>query len=109
MAKIVFIILFIILGATFCTLNRQEIFLRYFFGWNTGSFPLYLLVLTSIVAGMAVGISVGWGERRKLRAQSRDLGRRVKTLKEEIETLTPKEEIAEPQKESLEGKNPPEA
>ena len=38
MIKIIFLILLIILGATFSTLNRQEISLHYFWGWHTGSF-----------------------------------------------------------------------
>ena len=97
MIRIFFIILFIIAVGTFCTLNRQEISLRYFFGWNTGSFPLYLLILISLVAGIVVGFAVGWGERWKLRAKARNLGDQAKTLKEEVETLVPKEEsLAEP-------------
>ena len=40
MIKIVFLILLIILGATFSTLNRQEISLHYFWGWNIGSFSI---------------------------------------------------------------------
>jgi uncharacterized integral membrane protein len=105
--KIIFIILFIILGATFCTLNRQEIALRYFFGWHTGSFPLFLLILISLVAGMVVGFSMGWGERRKLRAKGRDLRERVKALKEEIERQPSKEETPEPSTESPETPQPP--
>ena len=96
MAKIIFIIILIILGATFSTLNRQEIALRYFFGWQTGSFPLFLLILIALVAGMGVGFSMGWGERRKLRAKARDLGERVKALREEIEPQPSKEENPDP-------------
>jgi uncharacterized integral membrane protein len=89
LTKIILIIVLIILGATFCTLNREEISLRYFFGWNTSSFPLFLLILASLFAGMVLGFSVGWRERRKLRAQARDLRERVKALREEVETPTP--------------------
>ena len=107
MVKIIFIILLIILGATFCTMNRQEIFLRYFFGWSTGSFPLYLLILTSLVAGIVVGFSVGWGERWKLRAKARELGKQIKTLKDDIETLTPKEDGPEPSEKVPDSGTPP--
>jgi len=107
MAKIIFVIIFIVIGATFCTLNRQEIALRYFFGWHTGSFPLFLLILIALIAGMGVGFSTGWGERRKLRAQARELGERVKALKEEIESQPSKEESPEPSTGSPEAPKPP--
>lgn len=92
--KIVLILLFIFLGAIFCTFNRQEISLRYF-GWNTGSFPLFILILVSLVGGMIVGFSVGWGERWKLRAKSREMGERVDTLQADLETLTPQRKTPE--------------
>ncbi len=75
----------IILGATFCSLNRQEIVLRYFFGWSTGSFPLFLLIIISLLIGSAIGLSMGWGERRKLRAEAKQLRRRMQELEEEME------------------------
>jgi uncharacterized integral membrane protein len=89
-------IILVILGATFCALNRQEISLRYFFGWSTSLFPLFLLILGSIVAGMIVGFLVGWGGRRKLRAQVRDLEKQAEALRVESATLAPKEEGPEP-------------
>ncbi len=92
MIKIFLVVLFVIVVAAFCTLNRQEISLRYFFGWHTGSFPLYLLILISLVAGIVVGFAVGWGERWKLRVKARNLGDQVQILKEEVETPVPKEE-----------------
>ncbi len=107
MVKIIFIILLIILGATFCAMNRQEVFLRYFFGWSTESFPLYLLILTSLMAGIVVGFSVGWGERWKLRAKARELGKRVKALKDDIETPTPREESPETEEKAQESGTSP--
>ena len=96
MARIVLIILGVIVVATFCTLNRQEISLRYFFGWNTVLFPFFLLILASLIAGMVVGFFLGWGKRWKLRAEARVLGKQLKALREEIETLTLKEKGPEP-------------
>ena len=107
MAKIFLLIFFIILVATFCALNRQDIFLRYFFGWKTGSFPLFLLILASVVAGMVVGFLVGWRERWKLRSKARDLGERLKALKNEIESLLPKEGAPEPSPKTPEGGKTP--
>ena len=54
MIKIILAVLFVILAATFSTLNREEISLRYFFGWATGPFPLFFLVLACLVIGMAL-------------------------------------------------------
>ena len=92
MIKIVFLILLIILGATFATLNRQDISLHYFWGWNTGPFPLYVFILASLLLGMIVGFSYGWKKRWELRSRARDLGERAKALKNDLQTLTPKEE-----------------
>jgi len=94
--KIILAALFIILAATFSSLNREEITLRYFFGWSTAPFPLFLLLLASLVAGMALGFSVDWGERWKLRAKARELGGRVKRLQDEIQSLSSKEKPPEP-------------
>jgi uncharacterized integral membrane protein len=85
-------IILVILGATFCSLNRQEISLRYFFGWNSRPFPLFLLILGSVVGGMIVGSLIGWGGRRKLRAEVRDLEKQAEALKEENASRQPKEE-----------------
>ena len=95
MIKIVIAALFIILAATFSTLNREEVTLRYFFGWSTPSFPLFLLLLASLVAGMVLGFSVDWGERWKLRSKARELGAHVKVLRDEIEPLTVQEKPSE--------------
>ncbi|HYB21166.1 MAG TPA: LapA family protein [Thermodesulfobacteriota bacterium] len=96
MVKIFIAALFIILAATFSTLNREEVTLRYFFGWSTPPFPLFLLLLASLVVGMVLGFSVDWRERWKLRAKARALGVQVKVLRDEVESLTVKEETPEP-------------
>ncbi len=107
MVKIIFIILFIILGATFCTLNQQEISLTYFFGWQTRPFPLYFLILISLIAGMVMGFSTGWGKRRKLRTMARELGEQIKVLKADTEPQTSKAEHPEPSTKSTEAPKPP--
>jgi len=107
MIKIVFLILLIIGGATFATLNRQEISLHYFWGWNTGSFPLYIFILTSLVVGMIIGFSYGWKKRWELRSLARDLRKRAKTLKDDLQIITPKEEHPEEAKPSPEVGKPP--
>ncbi len=95
MFKVIIGALFIILLATFSTSNREEIILRYF-GWSTDSFPLFLLLLASLVAGMILGFSVDWGERWKLRAKVRELGERAKVIRDEIEGLTAQQKPPEP-------------
>jgi len=107
MIKIVFLIILIILGATFATLNRQEISLHYFWGWNTGPFPLYLFILGSLLVGMIIGFSYGWKKRWELRSRARDLGERAKALRNDLQTLTPKEEHPEEAKPSPEVGKPP--
>ena len=96
MIKIILAVFFVILAATFSAMNREEISLRYFFGWSTGSFPLFLLILISLVGGMILGFSVDWGERRKLRKKARRLGVQVKQLRKEIETQTAEKTPPEP-------------
>jgi uncharacterized integral membrane protein len=105
--KIIFLILLIILGATFSTLNRQEISLHYFWGWNTGTFPLYVLILASLLAGMVLGFAFGWKKRWELRSQTRDLGERAKALKNDLQTLARKEDPPEEASASPEVGKPP--
>lgn len=83
--KIFLLISLIFIGATFCSLNRQEILLRYFFGWSSGPFPLFLLIIISLLIGAAIGLSMGWGERRRLRGEAKKLKQRMKELEKEIE------------------------
>lgn len=85
LTKIFLFILLIILGATFCSLNRQEIVLRYFFGWSTGSFPLFFLIIIFLLTGSVIGLSIGWGERRRLRGEAKKLQERIKELEQEME------------------------
>ena len=107
MIKIVFLILLIILGATFATLNRQDISIRYFWGWDTGPFPLYIFILGSLMVGMIIGFSYGWKKRWELRSRARDLGERAKALRNDLQTITPKEEHPEEAKPSPEIGKPP--
>jgi uncharacterized integral membrane protein len=85
--KILLAAFFIIVIATFSTLNSEEVSLRYFFGWGTPPFPLFLLLLASLVGGMVLGFLVDWRERWKLRAKARELANRVSALREEINSL----------------------
>jgi len=94
--KVILAVLFVILTATFSAMNREEISLRYFFGWSTGSFPLFLLILISLVAGMILGFSVDWKERRKLRSKARRLRGQVRQLRKEIESRTAEKTLPTP-------------
>jgi uncharacterized integral membrane protein len=109
LTKIIIFILLIFIGATFCTLNQEEITLRYLFGWQMGPFPLFLLILGSLAVGLVLGFLIGWGGRWKLRAKGRDLDMKVKALREEMEALTnqPKEIPASSSQPPEEEKLPP--
>ena len=107
MIKIILLLLLIILAATFSTVNRQEISLQYFWGWHTGPFPLYVFILASLVVGMVMGFAFGWKKRWELRAQSRDLGESIKAVKNDLQTLTQKEEPPEVASPSPETGKPP--
>jgi uncharacterized integral membrane protein len=107
LAKVVLIILLIILVATFCTLNRQEISLHYFLGWNTVAFPLFLLLVASLFTGMIAGFVVGWIGRRSLQSEKRQLRKQLKALREEIENITRKEEGSTPSPPAPEINKPP--
>lgn len=87
MIRIIFSILIVFIVATFCTVNREEITIRYFFGWETPPFPIFVFILATLVAGMVVGFSVGWGERWKLGGKARVLTEKVRALREEVKTL----------------------
>ena len=95
MAKIILLVISVVIVATFSTMNQQEISLRYFFGWETVPFPLFLLILASLILGSILGFLIGLGDRWKLRMQARDLGKKAKALREEIETLAKKPEPPE--------------
>lgn len=92
--KITAILFLVILGATFSTLNRQEISLS-FFGLSTGPFPLFILVLAALIAGLAAGFSIGWKDRRQLRVLIRRLEGSAAPWPQEAERLS-REEKAEP-------------
>jgi uncharacterized integral membrane protein len=95
MIKIAFLILFIVLGTTFATLNDQEVSLHYFWGWKSGSFPLYIFILGSLLAGIILGFSYGWKKRWELRAEARRLKERAGALKDDLQTPALKEERPE--------------
>ena len=105
MLKFILLVLFIILGATFSVVNRQDIFLHYFFGFEAGPFPLFLLIFLFLGSGMVLGFSIGWGERRKLRAQARQFETQVAKLQDElIPFMAPKKPESPP---TQDASNPP--
>ena len=95
MVKIILAALFILLVTTFSSLNREDVTLRYFFEWSTGPFPMFLLLLISLVVGLILGFSIGWGERWKLRGKARELGERVKVLRDDVDSLNAREKSHE--------------
>jgi uncharacterized integral membrane protein len=81
------LVFLIFIGATFATVNREEVRIRFFFDWETGPIPFFLFIFIALGAGWVVGSLFGWGERRKLRNKGRELSDRIESLKEEVEAL----------------------
>jgi len=83
----VIILLFLV---TFGVKNSQSIQIYYYLNFQTGAFPLYVLVYLCVVIGIVVGMIVGIYDRI-------DMRRRVKRLQRENRQL--KEKVAEEEKE----------
>lgn len=83
--KTVFLTLLFILGITFSMENTQPLVLRYYFGVETPSIPLFLLVLFSILLGVllaGVGFLLDeWSLKRGLREKEREIASLEKELK----------------------------
>jgi uncharacterized integral membrane protein len=88
--KWIILIIVLLFLVTFGVKNSQPIQLYYHFTFETGAFPLYVLVYLSIVIGIIIGMIVGIAVRI-------DLRRKVKTLERENREL--KEKVVEEEKE----------
>ncbi|NNM59723.1 MAG: LapA family protein [Legionellales bacterium] len=80
--RYLFLMLIIVFGFTFACLNATTVNINYYIG--TASMPLSLLLVTTLVVGMVIGIlfSLGWVLKLKRKAY---LGRhKIKQLEHEL-------------------------
>ena len=88
--KSIIMVVILLFLVTFGVKNSQPIQIYYYLNFQTGAFPLYILVYLCIVIGIVIGMIVGIYDRI-------DLRRRVKRLERENREL--KEKAAEEEKE----------
>ena len=84
-AKLVILVLVFILAVSFASENTQPLTLRYYFNWETPSFPMYLLMFIPFFIGIVVGSLVGLGSRLRLKTTIRSLHKSKGELEEKLE------------------------
>jgi uncharacterized integral membrane protein len=83
-AKLVILVLVFILAVSFASENTQPLTLRYYFNWETPSFPMYLLMFIPFFIGIVVGSLVGLGSRLRLKTTIRNLHKSKGKLEEKL-------------------------
>ena len=82
-AKTIFFTLLFIVGITFSMENTDPLVLRYYFGFETPSIPVFLLVLFAILLGVILA-GVGFiFDERSLRKRLREKDKEIENLKRE--------------------------
>jgi putative membrane protein len=87
--KLIILVFVFILAVSFASENTQSVTLRYYFNWETPSFPMYLLMFIPFFIGVVVGSLVGVGARlrlgntvNRLQKSNRKLEERLKQAQE---------------------------
>lgn len=80
---IIFVFVFVV-AVSFTAQNTQPITLRYYFNWETGSFPMYLLMFIPFFVGIVVGSLIAFGSRLRLKNTIKHLTRTNRDLEEEL-------------------------
>ena len=83
-AKLVILVLVFILAVSFASENTQPLTLRYYFNWETPSFPMYLLMFIPFFIGTVVGSLVGLGSRLRMKNTIRSLHKSRGKLEEKL-------------------------
>ena len=81
----VFLLIIIILGVTFATLNSQVVTINYYLGHN--NMPLSLLLVSVFAAGCILGLLVSAWIVLKTKMQNRKLRKRLQLADKEVENL----------------------
>ncbi len=82
--KLIIFVFVFILAVSFAAQNTQPITLRYYFNWETGSFPMYLLMFIPFFVGIVVGSLIAFGSRLRLKNTVKHLTRTNRDLDEDL-------------------------
>jgi uncharacterized membrane protein YciS (DUF1049 family) len=86
-AKLIIFVFVFILAVSFAAQNTQPLTLRYYFNWETGSFPMYLLMFIPFFVGIVVGSLIAFGSRLRLKNTVKHLTRTNRDLEEELKRV----------------------
>lgn len=81
----IFILLIILLGITFATLNSQLVTINYYVGHR--DMPLSMLLVIAFVTGCLLGLIVAGWIAFRTKMQNRKLRKRLKLAEKEVENL----------------------
>lgn len=81
----IFLLIIILFGITFATLNSQAVLINYYVGHRT--MPLSLLLVSVFAAGCLLGVLVSGWIVIKTKMQSYQLRKRLKWSEKEVENL----------------------
>lgn len=85
--KLIIFVFVFILAVSFAAQNTQSVTLRYYFSWESGSFPMYLLMFIPFFVGIVVGSLIAFGSRLRLKNRVKHLTRTNRDLEEELKRL----------------------
>ena len=80
-----FLVVLVVLGLSFAVLNAQSVSLNYYFGYR--DIPLSMIVVLSLAAGAVIGALVSAGLILRLKAQTRQLRRKLRNAEKDSDQL----------------------
>lgn len=82
--KLVVLVFVFILAVSFASKNIDPVSLKYYFNWETPTFPMYLLMFIPFFIGTVVGSLVGFGARLRLKNSVKKLYKSNRELEEKL-------------------------
>lgn len=80
-----FLVVLVVLGLSFAVLNAQSVSLNYYFGYR--DIPLSMVVVLSLAAGAVIGVLVSAGLILRMKAQTRQLRRKLRNAEKDSDQL----------------------
>jgi len=80
-----FLVVLVVLGLSFAVLNDQLVSLNYYFGYR--EIPLSMIVVLSLAAGAVIGVLVSAGLILRMKAQTRQLRRKLRNAEKDSDQL----------------------